>query len=124
MTPESESSIFLVKHRPLSVASPTLGISLRCPSGPVENIFQGMLAVRMDLPKTFLKVFCCPSGRLNRPDLLALSFARGRPPSFFHLVSVFVLLSRYPQICSTKHSVCQCAIYSDLRLGGAASNVK
>ena len=28
-----------------------------CPNGSAENIFKGFLAVRMDLPKTFFKVF-------------------------------------------------------------------
>ena len=47
-----------------------------CPNGSAENIFQGFLAVRTDLPKTFLKVFWS-SGRLYRPQFVALSFARG-----------------------------------------------
>ena len=30
------------------------------PNGSAENIFEGILAVRTDLPKTFLKVFMEP----------------------------------------------------------------
>ena len=30
------------------------------PNGSAENIFEGFLAVRRDLPKTFLKVFLDP----------------------------------------------------------------
>ena len=30
------------------------------PNGSAENIFEGFLAVRTDLPKTFLKVFMDP----------------------------------------------------------------
>ena len=38
-------------------------LGVYCPTEPAENIFEDLLAVRMQLPKIFLKVFSSP----NRP---------------------------------------------------------
>ena len=50
------------------------------PNGSAENIFEGFLAVRTDLPKTFLKVFAIPAlmaSRLNwLMEKLATHFGR------------------------------------------------